>query len=153
MEIEAFIASSVRAASIWVGRADRHFDATLYERRSPPHTSADHQYASNVNHTSIATLPGLHGPSSNLYYVMSINDGCFDLDMLHRLRQYLKELADAEREASRLVREHRSKASKVIASDIENARKRGDTLTVRRLKRVQNVIAAIEESPAALLHH
>jgi F0F1-type ATP synthase membrane subunit b/b' len=84
---------------------------------------------------------------------MSINDGCFDLDMLHRLRQYLKELADAEREASRLVREHRSKASKVIASDIENARKRGDALTVRRLKRVENVVAAIEESPAALLHH
>jgi hypothetical protein len=73
--------------------------------------------------------------------------------MLDRLKQYLKELADADREASRLVREHGPKASKVIAADIEVARKRGDAPTVRRLKRVASAIAAIEESPAALLHH
>ncbi len=73
--------------------------------------------------------------------------------MLDRLKQYLKELADADREASRLVREHGSKAGKVIAADIEVARKRGDAPTVRRLKRVASAIAAIEESPAALLHH
>ena len=72
--------------------------------------------------------------------------------MLDQLRQYLKELADADHEASRLVGEHGSKASKFIAADIENARKRGDALTFRRLKRVESAIAAIEESPAALLH-
>jgi uncharacterized membrane protein YccC len=82
-----------------------------------------------------------------------IHDGCSDLIMLDRLRQYLKELADAEREASRLVREHGSKASQVIAADIEVARKQGDATTVRRLKRVASATAAIEESPAALLHH
>jgi hypothetical protein len=43
--------------------------------------------------------------------------------MLDWLRQYLKELADADREASRVVREHGSNASKVIAADIEVARK------------------------------
>ena len=73
--------------------------------------------------------------------------------MLDRLRQYLKELADAEREASRLVREHGSKASQVIAADIEVARKQGDATTVRRLEHVASATAAIEESPAALLHH
>jgi hypothetical protein len=78
--------------------------------------------------------------------------GCSDLVMLDRLRQYLKELADAEHEASRLVREHGSKASQVIAADIEVARKQGDATTVRRLKLVASAIAAIEESPAALLH-
>lgn len=99
------------------------------------------------------TLPGLHGPSSNLYDGMSIiHAGCSDLVMLDRLRQYLKELADADREASRLVREHGSNASQVIAADIEVARKQGDAPTVRRLERIASAIAAIEESPAALLH-
>jgi hypothetical protein len=84
--------------------------------------------------------------------VSIIHAGCSDLVMLDQLRQYLKELADADHEASRLVGEHGSKASKVIAADIENARKRGDALTFRRLKRVESAIAAIEESPAALLH-
>ena len=85
---------------------------------------------------------------------MSIIDaGCSDLVMLDRLRQYLKELADAEREASRLVREHGSKASQVIAADVEVARKQGDATTVRRLERVASATAAIEEAPAALLHH
>jgi hypothetical protein len=72
--------------------------------------------------------------------------------MLDRVRQYFKELADAEREASRLVCEHGSKAGQVIAADIEVARKQGDATTVRRLNRVASAIAAIEESPAALLH-
>ena len=71
--------------------------------------------------------------------------------MLDRLRQYLNELADADREASRLVREHGSIASQVIAADIEISRKQGDA--ARRLKQVANAIAAIEESPAVLLHH
>jgi hypothetical protein len=77
--------------------------------------------------------------------------GCSDLVMLDRLRKYLKELADADRAASRVVREHGSNASKVIAADIEVARKQGDAPTVRRLKRIASAIAAIEESPAALL--
>src|SRR5262249_43950803 len=98
-------------------------------------------------------LSQLDGPSSNLYDGMSIiHASCSDLVMLDRLRQYLKELADAECEGSRLVREHGSKASQVIAADIEVARKQGDATTVRRLKRVASAIAAIEESPAALLH-
>jgi len=71
--------------------------------------------------------------------------------MLDRLRQYLNELADADREASRLVREHGSIARQVIAADIEISRKQGDA--ARRLKQVANAIAAIEESPAVLLHH
>ena len=73
--------------------------------------------------------------------------------MLDRLTQYLKQLADADREASRLVREHGSKASQVIAADIEVSLKQGDAPTVRRLRRVASAIAAIEEAPAALLHH
>jgi hypothetical protein len=81
-----------------------------------------------------------------------IHAGCSDLVMLDRLRQYLKELADADREASQLVCEHGSNASQVIAADIEVARKQGDAPTVRRLERIASAIAAIEESPAALLH-
>jgi hypothetical protein len=73
--------------------------------------------------------------------------------MLDRLRQYLKELADADHEASRLVREHGSKANKVIAAAIQVAQKQGDAPTVRRLMRVASAIAAIEEFPATLLHH
>jgi hypothetical protein len=73
--------------------------------------------------------------------------------MLDRLRQYLKELADADHEASRLVREHGSNASQVIAADIQVAQKHGDAPTVQRLRRVASAIAAIEEAPAALLHH
>ena len=106
------------------------------------------------SHTSIAPYPGLMAlvvictMECQSYMLVVLN-----LLMLDRLRQYLKELADAEREASRLVREHGSKARQVIAADIEVARKQGDAPAVRRLTRVASAIAAIEESPAALLHH
>jgi hypothetical protein len=131
-------------------------DAALCERRCnfssptpPPTTNTRRTSAILQSHVT----PGLHGPSSNLYDGMSIiHAGCSDLVMLDRLRQYLKELADADREASRLVREHGSNASQVIAADIEVARKQGDAPTVRRLERIASAIAAIEESPAALLH-
>jgi hypothetical protein len=73
--------------------------------------------------------------------------------MLDRLRQYLTKLAEPDGEASRLVREHGSKASQVVAADIEVARKQGDAPTVRRLNRVASAIAAIEGAAAGLLHH
>jgi hypothetical protein len=78
---------------------------------------------------------------------------CLDFVVLGRLKQYLKDLADADREAFRLLLEHGSRASKVIAADIEVARKQGDAATAHRLKHLANAIAAIEASPAALLHH
>ena len=115
------------------------------------HPRLGRKVRTSARHQSYVT--GLHGLWSNRYDVSIKHGGCFDFVMLDRLRQYLKELADADREASRLVREHGSRATQVIAADIEVSRKQGDAATARRLKHVANAIVAIEESPAALLHH
>ena len=73
--------------------------------------------------------------------------------MFDRLKRYLHDLSEADREASEMIRAQGPAARQVVSTQVQQAMTNGDTVAVRHLQRVASGIAAIERSSVSLLHH